>query len=116
MNKENTRRLFLKNIFSQGMGLAAAAIGVSSCQSGSEDPAKPSTTPASADPCSDYSKLEKTAIKAREQLGYVQNAPSPNKKCGNCKLWLPGTPCGKCQLFKGPVPATGYCTYWAKQS
>ena len=58
----------------------------------------------------------KDDIAKRESLGYVERAPTTNKQCGNCNLWLPpvaGDDCGKCQLFKGPVPAFALCTYWA---
>ncbi|MEP7257868.1 MAG: hypothetical protein ABI687_05765 [Flavitalea sp.] len=116
MNTENTRRLFFKNIFSQGIGVAAAMIGISSCQPETKTPVTPAKGVTDAEACNDYKKLDNADVKAREQLGYVQIAPSANKNCGNCKLWLPGNPCGKCQLFKGPVPPTAYCTYWAKQS
>jgi len=113
----NPRRVFLKRFFSTGVGLITGFAVVESCKSkktetGKEEKAK------SSDPCSDFSDLSKADLKARESLGYASKAPSPNKHCGNCKLWLPappGKPCGKCQLFKGPVPAEAYCTYWAPQ-
>ena len=46
----------------------------------------------------------------RKQLGYVDKTPIPESHCSNCGLYLPKE--GGCQLFKGPVNANGYCTYW----
>ncbi len=112
-NKTNSRRLFIRDIFSAAAAITAGALVTEGCQSGKE-PAKEQTGP-SADPCSD-SGLGKEDIKARKDLGYTLKSPFPNKQCRNCKLWLPapaGQSCGKCQLFKGPTPATSYCTYWA---
>ncbi|WP_374756116.1 high-potential iron-sulfur protein [Dyadobacter frigoris] len=48
----------------------------------------------------------------------MKQSPSPESHCSNCQLWLPkkdSKDCGNCQIFKGPVYAQGYCTYWAPQ-
>ena len=71
-----------------------------------------------ADPCSDFSGVSEVELKKRQQLGYVKKSPSTESHCGNCQLWLPrkdSKDCGNCQIFKGPVIAEGYCTYWAPQ-
>lgn len=68
--------------------------------------------------CDDLSGVSENEIEKREKLGYVKESPIPDEQCGNCNLYLPsGTDkdCGKCMLFKGPVYASGYCTYWAPQ-
>ncbi len=72
----------------------------------------------SLDPCNDFSKVSEGDLKNREKLGYVKVSPVHASNCSNCQLYLPykETPgCGNCQLFKGPVLAEGYCTYWAPQ-
>ena len=103
-----TRRLFLQTCCSSVMVI----IGASSC----ETKQKKATT--STNPCFDYSELNDEDLAKRKSLGYVEKAPTENKHCGNCNLWLPPQQkeqCGRCQLFKGPVPAEAYCTYWAPQ-
>jgi hypothetical protein len=70
--------------------------------------------------CDDFSGVTENDKKTREKLGYVNESPIEDMTCNKCNLWLPpegDKPCGGCMLFKGPVHATGYCTYWtAKQA
>jgi hypothetical protein len=108
MNDVNSRRLFLYKCFSSALLVA----GISSCET------KEKKSGAATNPCFDYSGLGEEDLKKRKSLGFVEKAPTENKHCGNCNLWLPakqGEQCGRCQLFKGPVPAEAYCTYWAPQ-
>lgn len=67
------------------------------------------------DPC-DVAALSAEDLKSRHALGYVDKTPMKEKRCDNCKLFVPageGKACGTCPLFKGPVLPKGYCTYWA---
>jgi len=115
MRDVNSRRLFLQKCFSSAFLLAFIPIMIESCASKKNETKKENETADSPDPCSD-SEMSNDDIKKRESLGYVTKAPSENKNCGNCNLWLPPVadiPCGRCQLFKGPVPAEAHCTYWA---
>src|SRR5437870_2539308 len=108
MSQATVRRQFFKKCFSSVLLIA----GISSCNT------KEKKAGTSANPCFDYSELSEEELKKRKSLGYVAKAPTDNKHCGNCNLWLPpkeGQQCGRCQLFKGPVPAEAYCTYWAPQ-
>ena len=108
MSQANTRRLFLQKCISPVL----LVIGISSCETNEK---KAST---STNPCQDYSDVSEDELKKRKSLGYAEKAPTENKHCGNCNLWLPPKEeekCGRCQLFKGPVPAEAYCTYWAPQ-
>ncbi|CAG4989829.1 hypothetical protein DYBT9275_00390 [Dyadobacter sp. CECT 9275] len=115
------RRNFFKKSFFSGSVLLTSGVLLSACNSTeSKKEAKQDDKQAkpSADPCNDFSGISDTDLKAREKLGYVKESPIADSKCSNCQLYLPqkDTPaCGKCQLFKGPVLATGYCTYWAAQ-
>ena len=116
MSEANSRRLFLQKCFSSIFRLTFVLLIIESCTSKENDTGNKKNATTSPDLCSDYSELSKDDIKKRESLGYVQKAPSANKQCGNCNLWLPpadSNACGKCQLFKGPVPAIASCTYWA---
>ncbi|MEP7109710.1 MAG: high-potential iron-sulfur protein [Ferruginibacter sp.] len=116
MSEANSRRLFLQKCFSSALKLAFVPIMIERCTSKTTEKGGETKAANSADPCNDYSELVKEDIKKRESLGYVKKSAAENKQCGNCNLWLPpaaGKACGKCQLFKGPVPATAGCTYWA---
>lgn len=77
---------------------------------------KKSGTEALVDPCDDLSGVSQNDIDLRQKLGYVNESPIEDNKCDNCNLFLPSSSnqkCGGCMLFKGPVYAAGYCTYWA---
>ena len=116
MRETNSRRLFLQKCFSSIVQSAFVSVIIESCTSKKSEQKEENKASTSSDPCSDYSDLSSNEIKKRESLGYVEKAPTANKQCGNCNLWLPpvaGESCGKCQLFKGPVPAIALCTYWA---
>ena len=116
MSEANLRRLFLQKCFSSVLKLAFLPCIIESCTSKENDTGNEKNAATSSDLCNDYSELSKDDIRKRENLGYVQKAPSANKQCDNCNLWLPtadSNACGKCQLFKGPVPAFASCTYWA---
>jgi hypothetical protein len=66
--------------------------------------------------CSDLSGVSKEEQEKRKKLGYVEVTPIAENKCSVCKLYLPPAKageCGGCSLFKGPVEADGYCTYFA---
>ncbi|WP_028664370.1 high-potential iron-sulfur protein [Runella zeae] len=97
--------------------LPALGIWVSSCQSKSTSEEKNSKV--NIDPCKDLSGVSDNDLKTRKKLGYVEVSPQAESQCSNCNLWLPPKEqktCGGCMLFKGPVEATGYCTYWVPQS
>src|SRR5258706_15893344 len=116
MSEANLRRLFLQKCFSSVLRLSFIPLIIESCTSKENESKKEKKAITSSNSCSDYSELGKDDIKKRESLGYVEKSPSANKQCGNCNLWLPpidGQTCGKCQLFKGPVPASANCAYWA---
>lgn len=69
--------------------------------------------------CSDLSGVSEEEKDKRKKLGYVEETPIADSKCGNCKLYLPpgeNEHCGSCSLFKGPVEENGYCTYYAPLS
>lgn len=118
MNSKNTRRVFLRRCVT-GITFMATGVLLKSCsnqESKNQEPVTGNTS--SPAPCSDYTGLTETDVKARQSMGYVQQSPLSDRQCNNCNLWLPppsGKPCGKCQLFKGPVEPGGHCTYWAPQ-
>lgn len=70
----------------------------------------------SVEPCSDLTGVPENDLELRKKFAYVKQSPIADNQCDNCNLYLPpkeGSPCGGCMLFKGPVYAEGYCTYWA---
>ncbi|WP_460972592.1 high-potential iron-sulfur protein [Spirosoma migulaei] len=121
MNPDNkqqhySRRQFIgKSIFSGSAALGLSLV-LSRCQSKTTSEHEEKKT--AVDPCTAFSGVSEADLKTRKKLGYVNQSPRPESKCGNCNLWLPpkeGQTCGSCMLFKGPVYTTGYCTYWAPQ-
>jgi hypothetical protein len=119
MSDASSRRLFLQKCFSSVLQLSFVSLIIESCTSNKNEAGKQHNPANSSDPCSDYSDLSEADIKKREILGYVQKTQSVNQQCANCNLWLPpasGEACGKCQLFKGPVPASAICTYWTPKT
>ena len=117
MKRVCTRRKFITATASASPLLLGAGMLMGSCD------AKKTSDEAevgggSVDSCDDLSGVSAAELEKREKLGYVNQTPIPENRCDNCKLYLPAgedKPCGGCMLFKGPVYASGYCTYWAPQ-
>ena len=115
MNKVNSRRSFLQKCFSSALQLAFIPVIIESCTFKKNETEKGNKKAAPADPCSN-SALSEEDLKKRQSLGYVEKSNSVDRQCSSCNLWLPpadNRSCGICQLFKGPVPSTASCTYWA---
>ena len=117
MKKINSRRKFIHKCLATGASVLGGGWILSSCNSSStkEDSAKEAF---SGDPCENMSGLSEEELAKREQLGYVKKSPIPESTCSNCQLYIPPKTekdCGGCMLFKGPVYAEAYCTYWAPQ-
>lgn len=88
----------------------------SQCTSQTQEQQDATSATDNPDNCGDLSGVEAGEIKKRNDLAYVPASPIPDNQCTNCNLYLPpkeGVACGGCMLFKGPVYAEGYCTYWA---
>lgn len=129
MNGFISRRLFVRKWFFSGFLLGGAVVLAGGCVSKEKKPpaekeaatgqnkgtpSGPKTNNA-GDPCTDYSGVSEADLKIREAMAYVPLSTVEGKQCSNCNLYLPGTGCGSCQLFKGPVTANGNCTYWVPQ-
>jgi hypothetical protein len=109
-----SRRKFI----SRFVGISSTSFGILSLLSCDRKPTveKRSETKAVIDPCDDLSGVSQNDLALRQKLNYVNESPIEDNKCNNCNLFLPSSSnqkCGGCMLFKGPVYATGYCTYWA---
>ncbi len=124
MNQIYSRRKFIQqtlNASSAFLGAGILLIGCNTEPGSTEKKEKdvPKEEPKTAEPvdqCKDFSGVSESDLQKRKQLGYAEKSPLPNRRCGNCALFLPpaaGKDCGECQLFKGPVYPTAYCTYWA---
>lgn len=61
--------------------------------------------------CTDLQGLSEDDRSARAALGYEESASDPERRCGECALYIPPKEggCGGCMLFKGPVFAEGSC-------
>jgi hypothetical protein len=93
-----------------------AGLAWGACKKRENMESKEAATAGSTDPCNDLSGVSENDVASREKLGYVTKSPIEENQCSNCNLYLPpkqGDNCGGCMLFKGPVYASGYCTYWA---
>ena len=67
--------------------------------------------------CTDVRGLTAEAIRARDDVGYVDRAPDPERTCDRCNQWAApaGEGCGGCRLFQGPVHPNGYCRVFARR-
>src|SRR5437867_1427934 len=75
--------------------------------------------PAAAAPaCFDLNALPMSQKSIRKSLGFQMHFTDPNKRCGTCNFFTPGTgECGKCQIFdNGPTTANSVCSSWAKKA
>ena len=117
--KKLSRRNFINKSFFSIAAMPAVTLLTNACNSttkSKQKEEKPAAKP--VDPCNDFTGVTETDLKARQKMGYVKASPIAESKCQNCQLFLPfkeSPGCGKCQLFKGPVLTTAYCTYWAPQ-
>jgi hypothetical protein len=75
-------------------------------------------TQAAAPACFDLEKLPMSQKSIRKSLGFQMHYTDPNKRCGTCNFFTPGTgDCGKCQIFdNGPTTANSTCSSWAKKA
>ena len=117
MVKISSRRDFIKGQFK--FALLFFGLVQTACRPEKRSDANAGEAATTVDPCDDLSGLSEEELKPRKSFGYVPESPLEESKCSNCKLWIPdqaNETCGKCLLFKGPVYAAGYCTYWAPQT
>lgn len=115
---KSTRRIFFLRAWQSCAALVAAGVAFTGCGKQEKQEKQDSVTAASPTPkdCGDLSHVTEEQIAVREKLGYVNESPLADNQCQNCNLYLPpkeGETCGGCMLFKGPVYAEAYCTYWA---
>jgi hypothetical protein len=131
MKTEMTRKEFLQQLMFLGLVAGTGGSLLAGCgkkeesaetaQTSARRPQATETAPeaATGDPCADVSGLTEMELKMRkETLKYVAATPDPEKRCDNCKFWVPaetGGACGACQLIKGPIHPNGYCTSWFVQ-
>jgi hypothetical protein len=114
MPESCSRRKFITNYFCATAVFFGGELVLGACTS--KNPAHEETSSKPNDPCGDFTGVTESELEKRTKLGYVREAPAPDKQCNGCKLYLPPKPnekCGGCMLFKGPVDSNGSCTYWA---
>ncbi len=107
MEKEITRKEFLKKLPLLGMTIVGVGLFLQSCAKSKTD----------EDPCGDLSKLTEGEKETRNGFEYVSKSPFPDKVCDNCELWLKpeeGKICGGCEIMEGPIHPKGYCNAWAE--
>lgn len=117
MLKYNSRREFLRKYFTANAFILGGGFLFSSCEEAPKEQEN-NQEAYSGDPCENMTGLSESDLQKREQLGYEKESPIPESECNNCQLYIPAKTekdCGGCMLFKGPVYAEAYCTYWAPQ-
>lgn len=111
-----SRREFVSRIMGASAVLIPTVAVLSGCGEKKKTEEKEAIAPADVTDCRDLTGVSKADMAIREKLAYVNESPLPESECANCNLYLPPAKekkCGGCMLFKGPVEAQGYCTYWA---
>ena len=114
-SQQSARRQFLVNASQASLIALGSNLILSSCGSNANNQ-EDQQTPFDGDPCDDVRAVSEAELTKRKSFGYVSESPLADNQCSNCNLYLPPKgeqPCGECILFKGPVQAEGYCTYWA---
>lgn len=69
--------------------------------------------------CTDVSNLTEAQVKTRKAVQYVDASPHAEKRCGNCRFFVPpegDAECGRCEVVPGPIHPKGYCTAWVALS
>ncbi len=67
--------------------------------------------------CADPNSLSMAENSLRTSAHYVEKSADAAKTCSVCSFFAAGEPppCGKCEIFQGPVNAGGHCDSWAKK-
>jgi hypothetical protein len=69
--------------------------------------------------CTDTAGLKPEEIEARNNAGYLDSTPWPDKECDLCQQYLAPVAsgaCGTCKLLKGPTHPWGYCRSFARKA
>jgi hypothetical protein len=109
--QQSARRKFLAQATRAGFVVLGSNVALNSCGQNTKR-----QTPFEGNPCDDIREVSEAELTKRKSFGYVKESPLADNQCSNCNLYLPpkeSQSCGECILFKGPVRAEGYCTYWA---
>lgn len=116
-DNDYSRRTFIRDFFKFGSACLGFAVITEGCQpeDAGQKEKEGSGNSSGSDNCSDLSGVSQEEIQKRDVYGYVEESSYPDMSCSNCSLYLepdPGSKCGGCVLFEGPVFAEGYCDYW----
>jgi High potential iron-sulfur protein len=106
MSEQIFSRRFVLGRGLQVSGLGVAAWALSGCDQAEKVAA-----------CAGPNNLTFSENSLRQASHYVEEAPDPAKNCTNCGFFTAeaANPCGKCEIFIGPVNARGHCDSWAEK-
>ena len=107
MDKNHISRRAILNRGWQVPVLGIAAWGLSACDQGEKKTV-----------CAGPNNLTFSENSLRQASHYAEEAPDPKKNCTGCGFFTPGenaSPCGKCEIFLGPVNARAHCDSWAEK-
>ncbi len=117
MEKNITRKNFLKKISIGGVLIIGGGTLISACGDSNEKQQEQLSKNANL-PCSDVSGLTDSELATRTSNDYTSASPYNDKFCGTCNLFImpkEGKQCGSCQVVKGPISPQGYCKLWIKK-
>jgi hypothetical protein len=100
-----------RSVLRQGIQLPAAGVALFALSACGEDKPKVAA-------CADPNQLSVAENSLRKAGHYVEQSPDPAKTCAGCGFFAAGEkpPCGKCEIFQGPVNAAGHCDSFAAKA
>lgn len=100
-----------RSVLRQGIQLPAAGVALYALSACGESKPKVAA-------CADPNQLSVSENSLRKAGHYVEQAPDPAKNCAGCGFFAMGDkpPCGKCEIFQGPVNSAGHCDSWAAKA
>ena len=103
-------KLSRRTVLEQGVRLPIAGAAVFALSACGDDGPKVAA-------CADPNVLSMAENSLRQSAHYVEKSPDAAKTCAVCSFFTAGEPppCGKCEIFQGPVNAGGHCDSWAKK-
>ena len=106
----NDQKLSRRSVLGKGAALPIAGAAVFALSACGEDKPK-------VQACADPNSLSMAENSLRQSGHYTEKSPDAAKTCSVCSFFKAGDsgPCGKCEIFQGPVNSAGHCDSWAKK-
>ena len=103
------QKLSRRSVLEKGVALPVAGAAVFALSACGDDKPK-------ALVCADPNSLSMAENSLRQSGHYAEKSPDATKTCTVCSFYkVDKEPCGKCEIFQGPVNSGGHCDSWAKK-